>query len=69
MFDPPQDTSLNAYQLPAQVRQILRELMCFGCGLRLGRHRYGDDACPNTHWRPGNGQPQWREGWKFKEAR
>jgi hypothetical protein len=39
---------------------------CFGCGERLGKHRYGDDACPNVHWRCGNGQPQWRESWHFR---
>lgn len=32
---------------------------CAGCGQRLGKHRYGDDACPNPNWRAGNGQAQW----------
>lgn len=43
--------------------------MCFACGYRLGLHRWGDNACPNRHWQTGNGHPQWREGWRFKEAR
>lgn len=33
---------------------------CLLCGQRLGKHRYGDDACPNTRWSAGNGQPQWK---------
>lgn len=31
------------------------------CGKWPGQHRYGDNACPNSLWKCGNGQPQWRE--------
>ncbi len=62
MRDPPQDISLNEHQLQVLARQSL----CHGCSQRLGLHRIGDDACPNIHWRPGNGQPQYREGWRFR---
>jgi hypothetical protein len=31
------------------------------CGLPLGKHRYGSEACPNPHWKPGNGQSQWQD--------
>lgn len=31
------------------------------CGKRPGQHRRGDNACPNPHWRTGNGLPQWLE--------
>lgn len=56
---------LNEHQL-----EVLRlRTLCFACGRRLGQHRYGDNTCPNTQWKPGNGQPQWREGWRFRMAR
>lgn len=29
------------------------------CGHWPGRHRWGDNACPNPKWRCGNGQAQW----------
>lgn len=29
------------------------------CGHYPGRHRWGDNACPNPRWRAGNGQQQW----------
>lgn len=29
------------------------------CGHFPGRHRWGDNACPNPLWRCGNGKPQW----------
>lgn len=32
---------------------------CTRCGQRLGKHRYGDDACPNPQWVAGNGKEQW----------
>ena len=32
---------------------------CARCGCRRGLHRYGDEACPNTHWHSGNGRAQW----------
>lgn len=60
--DPPQDMSLNEHQL----RAVGLQERCFTCGARLGLHRYGDDACPNIHWKPGNWQPQYREGWRFR---
>jgi hypothetical protein len=28
------------------------------CGRRRGMHRWGDEACPNPNWRPGNGSAQ-----------
>jgi len=28
------------------------------CGRRRGMHRWGDEACPNPAWRPGNGSAQ-----------
>lgn len=59
---PPQDMSLNVHQL----RAVGLQERCFTCGQRLGLHRYGDDACPNIHWRPGNGHPQWRLEWRFR---
>jgi len=31
------------------------------CGKWPGQHRWGDNACPNSLWKCGNGQPQWRE--------
>lgn len=31
------------------------------CGKRPGQHRWGDNACPNPHWRTSNGLPQWLE--------
>lgn len=40
-------------------RHINHELECAACGQRLGKHRYGTDQCPNSHWRAGNGQSQW----------
>lgn len=39
---------------------------CARCGCRRGLHRYGDEVCPNTYWRPGNGRPQWLDAWKFQ---
>ncbi len=52
-----------------QLRVLNWRSLCFGCGRRLGLHRYGTNQCPNTWWRPGNGQPQWRERWIFKAGR
>jgi hypothetical protein len=39
--------------------------ICAHCKQRRGLHRYGDEACPNTHWKTGNGRPQWLEAWSF----
>lgn len=46
-----------ALDLKQQLHTTTTE--CLRCGQRLGKHRYGDDACPNTRWSAGNGQPQW----------
>jgi hypothetical protein len=33
--------------------------LCARCERRRGQHRFADEACPNTHWRAGNGRSQW----------
>lgn len=35
--------------------------VCRICHQPLGKHRWGDDACPNMKWKVGNGQDQWSE--------
>lgn len=40
-------------------QQLHTSSECLRCGQRLGKHRYGDDACPNVRWKAGNGQSQW----------
>lgn len=40
-------------------QQLATGTVCARCGQRLGKHRFGNDQCPNAAWRPGNGQSQW----------
>lgn len=38
--------------------------MC-ACNARRGLHRWGDEACPDPSWRPGNGKKQFFETFTF----
>ena len=45
--------------LKSMQHELAESPPCAVCGQRLGKHRFGDDACPNPRWQPGNGQSQW----------
>lgn len=38
------------------------------CGIRRGRHRWGDEACPNPWWRIGNGHQPWLSTTRYERA-
>lgn len=61
------DRGLGALLYPHPPSHYSR--LCAACGLRFGRHRWKDDACPNPDWKAGNGQPQWRQQQRFVERR
>lgn len=54
--------------LEIKRQAVFNEDVCAGCGLTIGKHRYGDDACPNKDWTPGGGQSQWLEGQSYRAA-
>jgi hypothetical protein len=51
------DVTSHERTIPAWQEQHPMHDLCT-CGRRRGLHRFGDERCPNPHWRPGNGQPQ-----------
>jgi hypothetical protein len=39
---------------------------CACCRRRRGLHRWGDEACPDPRWRPGNGMSQFLAAATFR---